>query len=125
MILIRVIGMHITVISSLDALCRQQACQDAAAATPGDVVVLHDLLENGVVIRRIFSQSRLLESAQTQLEHGCLSCTVRLDLVPTIERLLERGETQAIIGLPPAVSAEARSDAAASPAPWPAAASPA
>lgn len=107
MILIRVIGMHITVISSLDALCRQQACQDAAAANPGAVVVLHDLLENGVVIRRISSQSGLVERTETQLEHGCLSCTVRLDLVPTIERLLERGETQAIIGLPPAVSAEA------------------
>ncbi|WP_426938848.1 hypothetical protein ACQCSV_16675 [Pseudarthrobacter sp. S3] len=76
--------MHITVISSLDALCRQQACQDAAAANPGAVVVLHDLLENGVVIRRIFSQSRLLVSTQTQLEHGCLSCAVRLDLAPTI-----------------------------------------
>ena len=103
MILIRVIGMQLTVISSLDALCRQQACQDAAAANAGAVVVLHDLLENGVVIRRIFSQSGLLERAETQLEHGCLSCTVRLDLVPTIERLLERGEAQAIIGLPPAV----------------------
>ena len=87
-------------ISSLDALCRQQACQDAAAANPGAVVVLHDLLENGVVIRRISSRSGLVERAETQLEHGCLSCTVRLDLVPTIERLLERGETKAIIGLP-------------------------
>ncbi|MET3141181.1 UNVERIFIED_ORG: G3E family GTPase [Arthrobacter sp. UYEF2] len=83
--------MQLTVISSLDALCRQQACQDAAAATPGDVVVLHDLLENGVVIRRIFSQSRLLESAQTQLEHGCLSCTVRLDLFPADPALRVRG----------------------------------
>jgi G3E family GTPase len=107
MVLIRVIGMHLTVISSLDALCRQQACQDAAAANPGAVVVLHDLLENGVVIRRISSHSGRMERAETQLEHGCLSCTVRLDLVPTVERLLERGETHAIIGLPPAVSAEA------------------
>ena len=103
----RVIGMHITVISSRDALSRQHAVHDAAAANPVAVLFLHDLLENGVVIRMIFSQSRLLESAQTQLEHGCLSCTVRLDLVPTIERLLERGETQAIIVLPPAVSAKA------------------
>ncbi|BAS10673.1 hypothetical protein AHiyo4_40950 [Arthrobacter sp. Hiyo4] len=70
MILMRVIGVHITLISSLDALCRQQACQDAAAANPGTVVVLHDLLENGVVIRRISSQSGLVERAETQLEHG-------------------------------------------------------
>ncbi|WP_066293972.1 GTP-binding protein [Arthrobacter sp. B6] len=99
--------MHLTVISSLDALCRQQACEAAAAANPRAVVVLHDLLENGLVIRRVFSQSILLERAETRLEHGCLSCTVRLDVVPTVERLLERGEQAVIIGLPPAVSSEA------------------
>jgi G3E family GTPase len=98
--------MHLTVISSLDALCRQQACEAAAAANPQAVVVLHDLLENGLVIRRMFTQAGLLERAETHLEHGCLSCTVRLDLVPTIERLLERREQQVIIGLPPAVPAE-------------------
>ena len=106
-ILIKVIGMHLIVISSLDALCRQQACQDASAANPDAVTVVHDLLENGIVIRRISSHSGLLERAETHLQHGCLSCTVRMDLVPTIQRLLERGEKQAIIGLPAAVSAEA------------------
>lgn len=106
-ILIRVIGMQLTVISSLDALCRQQACHEAAEANPGAVVVLHDLLENGVVIRRIAGHSGLVERSETQLEHGCLSCTVRLDLVPAIERLLDRGEAEVIVGLPPAVSAEA------------------
>lgn len=106
MILIRLIGMHLTVISSLDALCRQQACEDAAAANPRAAVVLHDLLENGIVIRRVSSTDGPMERDETQLEHGCLSCTVRLDLVPTIERLLERGETHVIIGLPPAVSSE-------------------
>lgn len=99
--------MHLTVISSLDALCRQQACEDAATANPGAAVVLHDLLEDGVVIRRVACREGLQERVETQLEHGCLSCTVRLDLVPTIERLLELGEKQVIIGLPPAVSAEA------------------
>jgi G3E family GTPase len=96
--------MHLTVVSSLDALCRQQACQAMAAAHPTAVLVLHDLLENGMVIRRIFSRSGLIEREETLLEHGCLSCTVRLDLVPTIERLLSRGENHIIIGLPPAVS---------------------
>lgn len=98
--------MHLTVISSLDALCRQQACEAMAAANSRAVVVLHDLLENGIVIRRVFSREGLLDRAETQLEHGCLSCTVRLDLVPTIEALLERGEEKVIIGLPPAVSSE-------------------
>jgi G3E family GTPase len=99
--------MHLTVVSSIDSLCRQQACQDLAAGEPESVVVLHDLLENGVVIRRVFSADQLLERVETQLEHGCLSCTVRLDLVPTIEGLLSGGATRIIVGLPSAVPAAA------------------
>ena len=98
--------MHLTVISSLDALCRQQACEAAAAAHPLATLVLHDLLENGLVIRRIYRQGVLVERAETRLEHGCLSCTVRLDVVPTVAALLERGDEMVIIGLPPAVPSE-------------------
>lgn len=105
-ILIRLVGMHLTVISSLDTLCRQQACEAVAAANPRALVVLHDLLENGLVIRRVFSHSKLIERHESHLEHGCLSCTVRLDVVPTVEELLSRGEEHVIIGLPPAVSSE-------------------
>ena len=97
--------MHLTVVSSLDVLCRQQACEALAAAHPAAVAVLHDLLEDGVVIRRIFGRPGPVEREETRLEHGCLSCTVRLDVVPTVERLLALGEDHIIIGLPPAVPA--------------------
>jgi G3E family GTPase len=99
--------MNLTVISSLDALCRQQACEDLAAAHPGSLVVLHDLMEDGLVVRRIFSGRILLEREETMLEHGCLSCAVRLDLVPSIDRLLKNTKGPIIIGLPPAVPASA------------------
>lgn len=95
--------MHLTVVSSLDALCRQQACQALAAAHPHAAIVLHDLLENGRVIRRVFGRTGPIEREETLLEHGCLSCTVRLDVVPTVERLLALGEEHIIVGLPPAV----------------------
>lgn len=97
--------MHLTVVSSLDVLCRQQACEALAAEHPTAVAVLHDLLENGLVIRRIFGRPGPVEREEARLEHGCLSCTVRLDVVPTIERLLALGEDHIIIGLPPAVPA--------------------
>lgn len=103
--------MHLTLISSLDALCRQAACEAMAAARPGAVVVLHDLLENGQVIRRVFNRDGLLEREETSLQHGCLSCTVRLDVVPTVGRLLSSGEDHVIIGLPPAVPSSAALDA--------------
>jgi G3E family GTPase len=95
--------MHVTLVSSLDASCRQQACEAIATAHPAAVVVFHDLLENGLVIRRIFGRAGLIERGELLLEHGCLSCTVRLDVVPTIERLLAAGEDHIVLGLPPAV----------------------
>jgi len=97
--------MDILVISSLDALCRQQACGAAAAAHPGSVVVVQDLLENGLVIRRTVDPSGRQDRTETTLEHGCLSCAMRLDLVPAVEELLAGTARPIIIGLPPALPA--------------------
>lgn len=96
--------MHVTVVSSLDVFSRQKACAALAADSPGAVVVFHDLLEDGLVIRRTFQEGRRLEREESTLEHGCLSCTVRLDVVPTVKRLLKTGSCL-ILGLPPAVAA--------------------
>lgn len=95
--------MDVTVVSSLDVFCRQQVCAALAAESPGALVVFHDLLEDGLVIRRVFREGRRLEREESTLEHGCLSCTVRLDVVPTVGRLLEQG-SRIILGLPPAVA---------------------
>ncbi|GAP57517.1 cobalamin synthesis protein P47K [Arthrobacter sp. Hiyo1] len=70
------------------------------------MVVLHDLLDGSIVLRRIFRNGQLVEQAQTALEHGCLSCTVRLDVVPTAERLAASGHDHIVLGLPPGVSVE-------------------
>jgi G3E family GTPase len=67
-------------------------------------VVHHDLLEGSVVLRRIFRSGELLERAETPLEHGCLSCTVRLDVVPTVARLMDSGCNHVVLGLPPGVA---------------------
>ncbi len=104
--------MELIVVTSLDALCRQQACEDLAAARPGSLVVLHDLLESGVVVRRTFTGAGEIERGESFLEHGCLSCAVRLDLVPGIERLIQdsrgkRNPGPIIIGLAPATPAQA------------------
>jgi G3E family GTPase len=96
--------MHVTVVSSLDVFSRQKACAALAADSPGAIVVFHDLLEDGLVIRRTFQEGRRLEREESTLEHGCLSCTVRLDVVPTVKRLLKAG-SRLILGLPPAVAA--------------------
>ena len=98
--------MSITVVSSLDVFSRQKACAALAGDDPESVVVFHDLLEDGLVIRRIFSAGRLLEREESTLEHGCLSCTVRLDVVPTVRRMLTKN-SRIVLGLPPGVATAA------------------
>src|SRR5688500_6436489 len=99
--------MLLTVISSLDVFCRQQACEKVAAAHPGAAVVLHDLHENGTVLRRLFRDGLLAEREETPLEHGCLSCALRLEVVPTVRRLVEEGHRHVILGLPLGAAAAA------------------
>lgn len=95
--------MRVTVVSSLDVFSRQKACAALAADSPDALVVFHDLLDDGLVIRRTFKEGRRLEREESLLEHGCLSCTVRLDVVPTVTKLLKAG-SRLILGLPPAVA---------------------
>lgn len=95
--------MRLTVVSSFDALSRGQACRVIAAREDDAVVVLHDLQENGVVIRRVYWGGALAERTETPLEHGCLNCTVRLDVVPALGALLAAGAGNVVVGLPPAV----------------------
>ena len=67
----------------------------------GAIVVRHDLLEGERVLRRVEADSRVVERTEITLEHGCLSCTVRLDVVPTVLRILDGRPAQVLLGLPP------------------------
>lgn len=98
--------MHLIILTSLDVLSRNTAASLVADEFPHVPVVLHDLLDGGVVMRRIHSDDQLIERESTVLEHGCLSCTVRFDLAPALLRLAAAGETRAIVGLPPGTTAE-------------------
>ena len=96
--------MHVSLLSSLDPHCRSTAAARLAAAHPGSVVLQHDLLDGGVVLRQTYDGARLAERAETTLEHGCLTCTVRLDVVPAIERHLAAGTPHVVAALPAGVS---------------------
>ncbi|WP_026539861.1 GTP-binding protein [Paenarthrobacter nicotinovorans] len=97
--------MHLTVVSSLDSQCREAATTRLGRTHQNSVVVLHDLLDGSLVLRRVYRDGRLFERETTVLEHGCLSCTVRLDVVPTAERLASCGFDHVVLGLPPGVAA--------------------
>ncbi|WP_411375713.1 GTP-binding protein [Arthrobacter sp. MPF02] len=97
--------MTVTLVSSLDVFSRQAACAALAAESPGALVVFHDLLEEGLLVRRAYQEGRRFEHGEATLGHPCLSCAVRLDVVPTVRRLLATG-SHVIVGLPPAAASE-------------------
>ncbi|WP_410614807.1 ribosome hibernation factor-recruiting GTPase MRF [Amycolatopsis sp. lyj-109] len=67
-------------------------------AEPGTAVVHHDLREihSGVVRRRLRLGERD-ELTVLELAHGCVSCTLREDLLPLLRRLARRPEVRRIV----------------------------
>lgn len=69
--------------------------------------MVHDLLEDALVVGRVFRGQQLLEREETTLEHPCLQCTIRLVMAPRVESLLlNHPEGQMFICLPPGANAE-------------------
>ncbi|HEX2313193.1 MAG TPA: GTP-binding protein, partial [Thermomonospora sp.] len=58
---------------------------------PGAVAVHHDLrgVTGGVIVRTVRDASVVLDRAVVRLEHGCVSCTTREDLIPQLLRHAE------------------------------------
>lgn len=86
---------------------------DRAAAVlgmaPGTVVVRHDLtqLREGIVHRTVRTATQET-SAVLELAHGCVSCTLRMDLLPLLCTLARRESVDRIVlALDPAFEAEA------------------
>ena len=78
-----------------------------ATAHPRAVVILHDLLEDGLLVRRTFRPGAPPQRSETRLEHPCPSCAIRLDIVPAVQRSRDAGVEHLILGLPPALPAAA------------------
>ncbi|MBF6228541.1 GTP-binding protein [Nocardia abscessus] len=76
---------------------------------PGTVVVRHDLtqLREGIVHRTVRTATQET-SAVLELAHGCVSCTLRMDLLPLLCTLAQRESVDRIVlALDPAFEAEA------------------
>jgi G3E family GTPase len=81
-------------------LTRHDVADELWRASPESVLVRHDLsgLADGVVRRWVDGRLTVLE-----LAHGCVSCTLRLDLLPLLERL----DGRVIVHLDPVLEPEA------------------
>lgn len=82
---------------------------DALGAADGTVLVRHDLAElhQGIVRRTVRAAGKTTESVH-ELAHGCVSCTLKADLLPLLCTLAARDSVHRIVlALDPAVDAEA------------------
>ena len=102
--LVLVTGLHRTPVA--------QAASDLLVSSPGTVVVHADVtqLGAGVIVRTVreHSPAGVVEHrTAVELAHGCLSCTLRLDLLPLLRTLAGRPDvTRIVLELDPTVEAE-------------------
>lgn len=100
----------LTVLSSPSSVLRDQLVQQLLGRRPGLVVVVHDiddLWRDGTVRRRVLDDSGVLEDERVHLEHGCVSCTLREDVLPALVRVAQVGRwQQVVLALPVPVTAD-------------------
>jgi G3E family GTPase len=74
---------------------------------PGAVAVRHHIdVERQVLTRTVSDVTGLVERREIELEHACVTCAIREDIVPTLERVARSGRWQSIVALLP-IGAEA------------------
>lgn len=95
----------VSVLTTIDPVLRGVGTVGLALDDPHLVTVTHDILRNG--IRRVVADATgIVEDVTSPLEHACLSCAIREDVIPVLERLRARNQwTRALVALP--VTAEA------------------
>jgi G3E family GTPase len=96
--------MRVTALLSMDPVLRDLATFSVLADATGTVVVRHDLgrARSAGVLRRVVSDvTGVLEDEEVPLDHPCMGCAMREDLLPTLLRLESAGRWQhALVALP-------------------------
>lgn len=97
----------LVVVTGVDSAAMDGALVSLSWDLPRAVVVRHRIDPDSQVLTRTVSDaSGILEQEQITLEHACVSCAIREDIVPTLERLARTDRWGTILaGLP--TSAEA------------------
>ncbi|MDP9806790.1 hypothetical protein J2S70_001372 [Trueperella bonasi] len=82
-----------------------QASSAAQLALPEAVVVRHTLdPERDVLTRTVHELLGHIETVEIKLDHACIACAIRADIVPTLEKLARSRRWPAIIAELPATT---------------------
>jgi G3E family GTPase len=86
----------VTVLTSLDAVLRDSATAIAGWGRPGTVLLGYDLGEG--FLRRVVSEfAGVLEDVRVPLDHVCLGCALREDVLPTVAALARSGRFERLV----------------------------
>lgn len=106
----------LTVLSGFWPAATFAAARALLAADTSLLLIRHDLAEirDGVVRRVIRTGTGIVEDERVELRHGCVSCTLREDVLPTLVRLTRtHPDRDLVLMLPEAVEPETVAAAAA------------
>jgi len=97
----------VAVLTGIDAAAMEAVQVGLLWDLPDAVSVQHRIDPEGQVLTRMVSDATgILECDAIQLEHACVSCAIREDVVPTLERLAQDPRWRSIVASLP-VGAEA------------------
>ena len=87
---------------SLDAVLRDGLTTGTLLDVPGALAVRYDVDERaGVLDRAVLDVGGALDTARIPLDDGCVACTLRSDLLPTLRRLACRRPAAVVLAPPP------------------------
>lgn len=97
----------LVVVTGIDAQAMDAAAVGLAWDLPNAVAVQHRIDPESQVLSRVVSDATgVLDRAEVALEHACVSCALREDILPTLERLAREQRWSTLVACLP-VGAEA------------------
>ncbi|GAA2134491.1 CobW family GTP-binding protein [Glycomyces algeriensis] len=101
----------LTLLTGFAPKATREAADLLTLADPSLLVVTYDLaelLDNGTVRRLVHDGRGPIEDERVTLDHGCINCTIREDLLPALVRLARaRPAVDLALVLPPSMEPEA------------------
>ena len=92
----------VVVITGIDPTVMDAAAMTVGWDLPQAVSVRHRIDPEAELLTRVVSdETGVIEQREIRLSHACVSCALREDILPTIERLAGAGRWRAIVATLP------------------------
>jgi G3E family GTPase len=100
---------RVTVLAGFAPAATEAVARALLVTYPRLVLIRHDIsrIRDGAIRRTVRTADDVLEDEVVELVHGCMSCTLREDVLPTLVRMGRRRGSDIVLALPPTIEPEA------------------